>query len=91
MVRSILIGTALIATTAFVVSAHEAAPAVSSATEQKTEYRAQITEAGGHQGREYMQNGVVVVEGAPRWTEVRQSSSTRQVPRALEALFQIFD
>lgn len=87
MVRSILIGTALIASTAFVAYAHE----LSTETEHREDYRAQIVETGGHQGREYMQNGVLVIEGAPRWTEHRRSSATRQVPAVLEPLVQFFD
>lgn len=87
MVRTILIGTTLLATTALVAYAHD----VHTETEQKIEYRAQIVDTGGHQGREYIQNGVLVIEGAPRWTEYRQSSATRRLPDALESLVQIFD
>lgn len=83
MVRSILIGTALLATTAFVSYAHD----LSTETEERRDYRAQIADTGGHQGREYMQNGVLVIEGAPRWTEYRQSSATRRVPAFLEPFF----
>ena len=87
MVRSILIGTALIASTAFVAYAHE----LSTETEHREEHRAQISDTGGHQGREYMQNGVLVIEGAPRWTEYRRSSTTRQVQAVLVPLAQFFD
>lgn len=87
MVRSILIGTALIASTVFVAYAHDG----STETETRREYRAQIQDTGGHQGREYVQNGVLVIEGAPRWTEYRYTSSVRQVPRTAEQLIQIFD
>jgi hypothetical protein len=87
MIRSILIGTTLFATTALVAYAHD----VHTETEQKRDYRAQIADTGGHQGREYMQNGVLVIEGAPRWTEYRQSSSTRQVPAWLSPFAPFFD
>lgn len=87
MVRSILIGTALLATTAFVSYAHD----LSTETEEKRDYRAQVTDTGGHQGREYVQNGVLVIEGAPRWTEMRHSSSTRQVPAFLAPFVPFFD
>jgi hypothetical protein len=87
MVRTILIGATLLVTTALVAYAHD----IRTETEQRTEYRAQIADTGRHQGREYMQNGVLVIEGAPRWTEYRQTSATRRLPHALESLVQIFD
>ncbi len=87
MVRSILVGTALIATTAFVAYAQD----VQTETEVKRDYRAQIVETGGHQGREYVSNGVLVIEGAPRWTEYRAATTTREVPRFFERLVQYFD
>ncbi|BCJ89796.1 hypothetical protein IZ6_05310 [Terrihabitans soli] len=87
MVRSFIIGTALLAATTFIATAHDA----STETETRTEHRAQFTDTGGHQGREYMQNGVLVIEGAPRWTEYRASSATRTTSPVLDALIKIFD
>jgi hypothetical protein len=85
MIR-ILIAAALVASTA--ATAHD----THTETETKRDYRAEIHDTGaGHQGREYMSNGVLVIEGAPRWTEMRQSSTTRQVSRFLEPLYQFFD
>jgi hypothetical protein len=91
MIRSVLIGTALAGLTALAATAHDNNRPVTE-TETKTDYRAQVVDTGaGHQGREYMSNGVRVIEGAPRWTEMRQSSSTRSVSRILDPLIQYFD
>jgi hypothetical protein len=88
MIRSVLIGTAFAASSAFIVYAHD----THTETEEKRDYRAQVVDTGaGHQGREYVSNGVLVIEGAPRWTEMRHASSTRQVPRFLEPFFGYFD
>jgi hypothetical protein len=88
MIRSILIGTALIAATSNFAGARDRY----TETETKTDYRAQVVDTGaGHQGREYVSNGVVVIEGAPRWTEMRQSSSTRQVSRFFDPIIGFFD
>jgi hypothetical protein len=89
MVRSILIGATLLATTAFIAIAQDR----ETITEEKRDYRAQVVETGAdHQGREYVSNGVLVIEGAPRWTEFRQTSSTtNRTGSFLDPLAQIFD
>ncbi len=80
----------------FVLAAAFAAAALAhdrhTETETRTDNRAVITDTGaGHQGREYMSNGVLVIEGAPRWTEMRQSTTTRHVSRYLDPIIQFFD
>lgn len=89
MVRSILIGTALLAASTLVAFAHDS----ETVTETRRDYRAEVVDAGpGHQGREYVQNGVLVIEGAPRWTEFRQSSTTSsRIGTILEPLTRIFE
>lgn len=89
MIRSILIGATLLGTSAFIALAQDR----ETITEEKRDYRAQAVETGAvHQGREYVSNGVLVIEGAPRWTEFRQTSSTtNRAGSFLEPLMQIFD
>jgi hypothetical protein len=89
MVRSILIGTVLLATSAFIALAQDR----ETITEEKRDYRAQAVETGAvHQGREYVSNGVLVIEGAPRWTEFRQTSSTtNRTGSFLDPLVRIFE
>jgi hypothetical protein len=85
MIRVLMIGAAIIAALA--------APAFAGDDEEVREYRSHAVDTGaGHQGREYRAHGVLVVEGAPRWSEYRQTSVTRRHGDFdLGSIFQYFD